>query len=181
MKRIARKIFRRSASAPNTALLGEHLASIRTAAQEIRNFKEKTIFPTPTHTVQKKINIDAAWSSSRELLIEIFNVLNGIAVHFDQEPGSFIRGSGFANSLDAFIKTVDRITYGLVDAIGTGRFSAKEITAIDDRILMVQSGMNRLRKHVLEDFNYPATSVRPTTTDNYSTGETTPSPDLVID
>jgi hypothetical protein len=169
MKRFIKMLGRKTAPRAHkgTTLLGEHFASIRTTAVEIRDYREKIIYPTPTSEVRKRIDINHAWPSSRELLVETFSVLNGIAGSFDIEPGGFVRGDGFIEALDALIKTVDRIMYGLVDAIGTGRFSPKQIRAIDDRILLVQSGMNRLRKHVLEDFRYPVSSVRPLMTDNY--------------
>lgn len=169
MKRVFKMLGDKTAPRANkgTTLLGEHFASIRSTAVEIRDYREKIIYPTPTSEVRKQIDIDHAWPSSKDLLIETFQILNGIAKRFDIEPGSFFTGDGFAEALDAFIKTVDRITYGLVDAIGTGRYSPRQIRAIDDRILLVQSGMNRLRKHVLQDFRYPLTPVRPSVTDNY--------------
>jgi hypothetical protein len=173
MKRFLHKLFNRGAIAPaaesKPEILGEHFDSIRTTALEIRDFKSKTIFPTPTHAVRKAVDIDAAWPSSRELFIKVFGVLNGIAHRFDLESGSFIRGSGFASALDSFVDTVDRVTFGLADALGTGKFAPHELQSIDDQILIVQGGINQLRKYVLEDFDFQRTPVRPPS-ENY--GET---------
>lgn len=187
MRTLIKKWLGDGSTAPSsiteTALLGEHLASIRKTAVEIRDFKEKTIYPTPTHAVRKKIDIEAAWPSSRQLFIQIFGVVNEVASRFELEPGSFVRGCGFENAVIAFIKTLDRITYGLVDALGTGKYAPSELVSIDERILLVQSGMNRLRKHVIEDFNYPVKQVRPTVTESYKTkpdNKIIPHPGLAI-
>lgn len=166
-----RTLFRRGtapASDSNAVLLGEHFASIRKAAAEIRDFREKTVYPTPTHKVQKQVDIETAWDSSRELFIQTFGVLNDIALRIGIEQGGFVRGCGFSRAVDAFIRTLDRVMCGLVDAFGTGRYPPKELKSINERILLVQSGINRLRKHVMEEFNYPKASLRTIRTENYA-------------
>lgn len=151
----------RSASGINAAMLGEHFASIRTTAVEIRDFREKLIRPTPTQHVLKQVNLDEAWESSRELFIEIFSILNDVADCFGITKGGFFRNGGFSSALNAFINTLDTITYGIADALGTGLYPPEKLQAIDARILQVQTGMNRLRKHVMEDFTYQRSPARP--------------------
>jgi hypothetical protein len=138
----------------DVTLLGEHFHSIRTTILEIHDFKEKVLKPTPTHQVRKKVDIEEAWPDCQKLFIEIFNELNEIADHFQIESGNFYDNSTFTEAIEAFLNELNTILLGMTDALGTGRYSEKELESIDARILKIQLGATRLQNQITKDFIY---------------------------
>ncbi|MDH3981645.1 MAG: hypothetical protein OES84_01950 [Kiritimatiellaceae bacterium] len=142
-------------------LLGEHFNSIRTAVLEIHSYKEKTIAPSPTYIYHKPINIEDAWPSCREAFIKMFGILNTIAIRFQLEPTDLPSDKTFTQAIETFVDTLDTITFGIADAVGTGIYSSEELDEIDDLVLSIQTSADRIQKFVLVDFPFPSESARP--------------------
>lgn len=138
-------------------LLEEHLGSIKVQLLEIRNFKEKKISRSPTHVYWKKIDIEEAWPSSKNLLIESYDLLNKISEELHEHFVELGNPAGLKETLDVFIAQIDRIVLHINAARDTEHYSLERLRAIDAEILTVQNAANRIHKHVRTDFTYSKT------------------------
>lgn len=142
-------------------LLDDHLGSIRSALVEIHYFTKKKIATNPTHIYWKPINIELAWNDVMELFANAYAELCMVSRQLHIPPPAQNDFSlNFKGSLIIVIGLIDELVHHIDSSEETQQHTQAELVAIDEHILSIQQTTNRIKKHVMVDFEYPSRLAR---------------------
>lgn len=134
--------------------MGETFASIRRELTEVRCFQKKKMVPNPTYVYWKAIDLEEAWPACQETLHAAYSALASLSRSIDVQAPPFNLAAGFMAGLDQTLLLLNHVMLGMADALGTRSFTEKQLHAMDESILTVQTRSTHLRQFVITEFDF---------------------------